>query len=92
MTPPRRDDERRARFQALYEANYESILGYALRRARGADALDVVSETFLVAWRRIDVMPTGETTLPWLYGVARRVVSERQRSGRRRDRLLARLD
>src|SRR5205823_5651224 len=33
----------------------------------------------------------GELTLPWLYGVARRVVSQRLRTSRRRDRLLARL-
>jgi RNA polymerase sigma-70 factor, ECF subfamily len=36
-------------------------------------------------------VPEGEWALPWLYGVARRVVSEDRRSGRRRDRLLARL-
>ena len=52
MTAPKREDERCARFRALYEANYDVILGYALRRTLHADALDVVAETFTVAWRR----------------------------------------
>jgi RNA polymerase sigma-70 factor (ECF subfamily) len=55
------------------------------------DADDAVAETFLVAWRRLGDVPQGDLALPWLYGVARRVVSEDRRSGRRRDRLLARL-
>ncbi|CAN5440335.1 hypothetical protein BH24ACT9_BH24ACT9_03500 [soil metagenome] len=28
----------------------------------------------LVAWRRIDDVPTGEEARPWLYGVARKVL------------------
>jgi RNA polymerase sigma-70 factor (ECF subfamily) len=43
-------------------------------------APDVVAETFLVAWRRLDDVPADP--LPWLYGVARRVLarlSERDR-------------
>src|SRR4051794_20485390 len=91
MTPPKRDDERRARFQALYEANYEPILGYALRRARGADALDVVSETFLVAWRRLARVPGGDEARLWLYGTARRVLANHERAERRRMRLGGRL-
>ena len=33
------------------------------------------AETFAVAWRRRDRMPRG-AELPWLYGVARRVLAE----------------
>ena len=54
---------------------------YALRRTDPADADDVVAETFLVAWRRFDDMPSDPR--PWLLGVARRVVTNRRRSDRR---------
>ena len=47
--------ERQARFEALYAANHAPILGYALRRtANPDDAADILSETFLTAWRRLD--------------------------------------
>ena len=84
-------DDRELAFRRIYEANYARITAFARRRVDGADVDDVVAETFLVAWRRLGAVPGGERTLPWLYGVARRVVSERRRSGRRRDRLVTRL-
>jgi len=49
----------------------------------------MVSETFLVAWRRVGDVP--EDALPWLIGVARRVVGEERRAAGRRDRLDARV-
>jgi RNA polymerase sigma factor (sigma-70 family) len=84
-------DERQGRFAIIYEATYSRVAAFARRRASEADADDVIAETFLVAWRRLDDVPLGEGTLPWLYGVTRRVLSQRMRSTRRRDRLLARL-
>lgn len=51
----------------------------------------MVSETFLVAWRRYDEIPAEPHTLPWLYGVARLVLSNQRRSTRRRGRLWERL-
>jgi RNA polymerase sigma-70 factor (ECF subfamily) len=68
------------------------VLAYALRRSVDAqDAADVVAEAFLVAWRRLDDVPLhGEARL-WLYGVARRVLANQQRSERRRERLAERL-
>jgi len=90
MTAARREDDR-ARFSALYEANYHLILGYALRRARHADAADVVAETFTVAWRRLARVPHGDEARLWLYGTARRVLANQERAGRRRTRLVGRL-
>lgn len=81
---------RRARFAALYEENYHLILGYALRRAGGDEAADVVAETFLVAWRRLEEIPTGKDTRLWLYAVARRVIANHERGLRRRERLFER--
>jgi RNA polymerase sigma-70 factor, ECF subfamily len=83
--------DRREAFLRLYHAYYRPISAYARRRLDSHDSDDAVAEIFLVAWRRLSDVPEGELALPWLYGVARRVVSEDRRSGRRRDRLVARL-
>jgi RNA polymerase sigma factor (sigma-70 family) len=84
--------DRVERFRAIYLQNYLPILGYALRRSSTPDdAADVVAETFLVLWRRLDSAPTAEQTRPWLYGIARNVMANRQRGERRRVRLAARL-
>jgi RNA polymerase sigma-70 factor (ECF subfamily) len=70
MSPAARD--RRERFATLYTESYGAVHAYASRRA-GAEAADeIAAETFLVAWRRFDSLPSEP--LPWLYGVARNVV------------------
>jgi len=52
----------------------ETAFADALRRTLAPeDAADVVSETFLTAWRRLDDMPSDDESLLWLYGVAHRV-------------------
>lgn len=80
------------RFRALYGGNFAPLLGFALRRADAVDeAADVVSETFLVAWRRIADVPEGPDARLWLYGVARRVMANQRRGTGRRDRLGERL-
>ena len=63
---------------------------YALRRADPADADDVVAETFLVAWRRFDDMPSDPR--PWLLSVARHVLANRRRSVQRLTSLSDRLE
>src|SRR5204863_40653 len=62
---------RRERFERIYRANYEPILGYARRRTGPDEAADVLAETFLVAWRRLDTVPDGHEARLWLYGTAR---------------------
>jgi hypothetical protein len=54
------------RFEALYRDCADQVHAYAMRRASPAAADDVVNETFLVAWRRLDEVP--EHALPWLFG------------------------
>ena len=84
--------EREERFRELFNSSYHHVLGYALRRAASRDdAADVVAETFLVAWRRLDDLPSEALTRPWLYGVARRVLANQRRSTGRRELLAARL-
>jgi DNA-directed RNA polymerase specialized sigma24 family protein len=84
MKPPR--DER---FEGLFRENYASVRAYALRRASRDAAQDVVAETFLVAWRRLDDVPRD--ALPWLYAVARRVLANQRRSAHRSAALERRL-
>jgi RNA polymerase sigma-70 factor (ECF subfamily) len=87
-----RASDRRRRFEEIYAANSTPILGYALRRTtNGDDAADVVAETFLTAWRRLDDVPPGDGARLWLYGVARRVLANHHRGERRKSELSDRL-
>lgn len=80
------------RFRTLYATHFDALLRYALRRVdQPPDAADVVADTFLVAWRRVDELPSGDEARLWLYGVARKVVFNQRRGRQRRDRLGVRL-
>ncbi len=72
-----------ARFQSIYTKHRRQVLAYFLRRTDATAAADGTAETFLVAWRRIEDVPAGEQTLPWLYGVARRVLANQRRGQKR---------
>lgn len=82
-------EDRRARFEQIYRQHAGAVAAYALRRAPRETAEEVVAETFLVAWRRLDGVP--EQSLPWLYGVARRMLANQRRSTARRAALTQRL-
>jgi RNA polymerase sigma-70 factor (ECF subfamily) len=77
------------RFDALWRDHARGVLRYARRRVPPDDVDDVVAETFVVAWRRIDAVP--DPALPWLLGVARRVASNVARAARRRHALAGRV-
>lgn len=84
--------EARRRFDDLFAAYKADIIAYCSWRAPSAvDADDAVSEVFLVAWRRLGDIPTGNAARAWLYGAARRVIANQRRSRSRivtlRDRL-----
>jgi RNA polymerase sigma factor (sigma-70 family) len=90
---PAPHSERRARFRPLYDANYHRVLGFALRRTGNRqDAEDIVAETFLTAWRRLEDVPAGADAHLWLYGVARNALANQRRGERRRVRLRSVLD
>lgn len=93
MRTMRDDEAARQRFSLLFHAHRHAVLGYALRRCREpADAADVLAETFLVAWRRVNDVPAGEhDERPWLLGVARHVLANQRRGAARRSRLSERL-
>lgn len=72
MRQPAQED--RERFSAMFEAHYAPVWAFAARRVGRDLADEVTAETFLVAWRRLDVVPAPAPALPWLCGVARNVI------------------
>lgn len=91
LSPVTPRDTRAARLEALYDRHYGAVWAYARRRVRSAaDADDVVAQTWLAVWRRLDDVPEGQE-LPWCFGVARRCVANHRRSEERRLRLARRL-
>ena len=83
------DSERRVRLEALFGQHAATVRAYARRRIDRASAYDVVSEVFVVVWRRLEEVP--EDALPWLLGCARRVLANQHRGARRTARLRGRL-
>jgi RNA polymerase sigma-70 factor, ECF subfamily len=69
------------RFEQIYEEHREAVRAFVRRRAPESVVEDVVSETFLVCWRKLDRVP--DEPLPWLYAVARKTLAnQRRRLGR----------
>lgn len=75
-------DDDNAAFTDLYTSHYGHVLAYAQRRTdQDSSARDVTAETFLIAWRRLEVaLPGG---LPWLYTTAGLVLANHHRTHRR---------
>jgi RNA polymerase sigma-70 factor, ECF subfamily len=77
------------RFEELYEQYYGRVLAYVLRRTTSGTAEDVVADTFVVAWRRLDRLP--DEPLPWLLAIARRTLANQRRTERRQKALIGEL-
>src|SRR3712207_3119084 len=71
----------RERFEEIYRRYRGAVAAYARRRASASTAEDVVAETFLVCWRRLDGVP--DEPLPWLYAVARKTLANQRRAAAR---------
>ncbi|MFC9648405.1 MULTISPECIES: RNA polymerase sigma factor [unclassified Streptomyces] len=82
-----------AAFGQLFEDHAGIVYRYAMRvTGNWATSEDVVSLTFLEAWRlREKVHAEGESLRPWLLGIATNVMRNIVRSARRHDLALARL-
>ncbi len=85
------------RLTRMVEQHAGAVGDYLRRRLFPLDASDLdelVAETFVIVWRRLDVVPGDEGERPWIIGVARHVLQNAQRSRRRRrsyeDRVRAR--
>jgi len=83
---------KRARsFEQVYRQNLPSLVAFASRRVGAHDAIEVVAQTFTIAWRRFDDVPAGAEARLWLFGTARRVMANERRSSSRRSALHDRL-
>jgi RNA polymerase sigma-70 factor (ECF subfamily) len=79
------------RFETLVRRHSRPVLAYCLRRSTHVNAHEAAADVFAVAWRKFAEIPDGDEALYWLFGVARRVLSNQQRSERRRVRLTDRV-
>ena len=78
-------------FAILVRRHAPALQRYVTRRIGAGGAEDVVAETFLVAFRqRAGYADDGRDCLPWLYGIATRLVHRHWRSESAQLRLLAR--
>lgn len=86
----RRSLEEPSAFSALFERHARVVAGYAAARV-GIDAADdVLSDTFLVAFRKRRTFRTeAESARPWLLGIATRVIHNQRRSEARHLRAMA---
>jgi RNA polymerase sigma factor (sigma-70 family) len=70
------------RFTACWHADGPRVLAYARRHIGHDHAQEVVSDTFMVAWRKWDTVP--DPPIGWLIATARGVISNRRRALQRR--------
>ncbi|MFB7252534.1 RNA polymerase sigma factor [Microbacterium sp. NPDC056234] len=69
------------RFSEIFERHIGAVSAYVARRVGPAASDDIVSETFLIAFRkrkRFD--QTKPSALPWLMGIATNVLSQHRRA------------
>ncbi|MBX9719029.1 MAG: sigma-70 family RNA polymerase sigma factor [Microbacteriaceae bacterium] len=86
------ETEREQRFRALAELIAEPVRRYLARRADAATADEVLNETLLVCWRKLDEVPAEpEQSIPWAVVVARNLLANADRAERRRGRLVGKI-
>lgn len=84
-----RDDPER--FAVLFDRHAAEFHRYVARRLDASTADDLVSEAFLIAFRkRAKFDPSRNDARPWLYGIVTRLVDQHRRKEARKYRALAR--
>lgn len=84
--------EREERFREVYDAAYVDLLRFVRRRVDPTHAEDVVGEVMLVAWRRLDDVPSDlSSARAWLFGVARLTIRSATRRADRHGAVAVRL-
>ena len=80
-------------FGQVFEEHARAVYRHAVRvTGDWTAAEDVVSLTFLEAWRlRGKVEPDGESLRPWLLGIATNVMRNTRRAARRHQKVLSQL-
>lgn len=92
MSTKKTKQDREAEFSRLYELAYTDVLRFIQRRAGPDHAEDIVHEAFLVAWRRLDDLPSkpGDARA-WLFATARNCLLNSQRGQARQGALAVRV-
>lgn len=83
--------ERAQRFAALYRREHPVVLVFAIRRCPNglSQAEDIANDVFLIAWRRLDEIPTDEgEARGWLLATTRNQLRNLVRNEARRGRFL----
>jgi RNA polymerase sigma factor (sigma-70 family) len=79
----------RERFSLIFEAHHGALEAYVRRRVPPSAVADIVSETFLAAWRKLDQI--DHQSLPWLYRAAALEIAYRRRNQQRDESLWRRI-
>jgi RNA polymerase sigma-70 factor (ECF subfamily) len=77
-------------FELIFERHFDAIHKYLHRRAGRELADEIAAETFVSAFERRASCRTGDSALPWLYGIATNLLRRRFRTERRQLRAYAR--
>ncbi|MET9343919.1 MULTISPECIES: RNA polymerase sigma factor [unclassified Nonomuraea] len=77
--------DERERFTTIYDECRQRVWAYVVTRAGRQVADEVVSETFAIAWRKLDQVPGN--ALPYLLGIAKNVLRDTIRDEARREGL-----
>ncbi|MFE6054291.1 RNA polymerase sigma factor [Kitasatospora sp. NPDC056446] len=82
-----------AAFGQVFEDHARTVYRHAVRMTGDRSAAeDVVSLTFLEAWRlRGRISPDGDSLAPWLLGIAGNVIRNTRRAARRHQKAMAKL-
>jgi RNA polymerase sigma-70 factor (ECF subfamily) len=82
-----------AAFGELFDAHAQTIYRYAARSTGDLNAAeDVVSLTFLEAWRLRGRLESGDASvLPWLFGITTNVLRNQARAKRRHQAAMSRM-
>jgi RNA polymerase sigma-70 factor (ECF subfamily) len=74
-----------ARITSALSESAPDLLAYLQRRVGPDEAPDLLGETMVVAWRRVDDLPNDhEQARMWLFGIARNTLLNHARGQRRR--------
>lgn len=84
------DAAREKRFAEIFAEHRDAVMRFAVRRVGTDTADDVVAETFLVVWRRLDSVAPAHLR-GWVFGIARGVIANQLRSYQRQDNLVSRI-
>lgn len=82
-------ETRRTRFEEFAPGIVDPLRRFLARRTDPATAEDVLADTLLVCWRRVEQVPAEP--LPWAYAVARHCLANAERSSRRQRRVAAKV-